>query len=69
MEVLLASLVSFFVLTQKVPEHLGRGLNLGLDLRAKARYKPGGQLQLKDAQFITDLAQELLKIAQKELGQ
>jgi len=58
-----------FVLTQKVPEHLGRGLNLGLDLRAKARYKPGGQLQLKDAQFITDLAQELLKIAQKELGQ
>ena len=56
-----------FVLTKKVPEHLGRDLNLGLDLRAKARYKPGGQLQQKDAGFIIDLAQELLKIAQEEL--
>ena len=58
-----------FILTKKVPEHLGRNLNLGLDLRAKARYKPGAQLQLKDAEFIIDLAQELLKIAQKELSQ
>ena len=56
-----------FVLTQKLPEHLGRDLNLGLDLRAKARYKPGGQLQQKDAEFIIDVAQELLKIAKKEL--
>jgi len=57
-----------FILTNKIPEHLGRNLNLGLDLRAKARYKPGAQLQIKDAQFILDLAQELLKIAQKELN-
>ena len=57
-----------FILTNKVPEYLGRNLNLGLDLRAKARYKPGAQLQPKDAEFIIDLAQELLKIAQKELS-
>lgn len=56
-----------FVMTKKVPEHLGRDLNLGLDLRAKARYKPGGQLQPKDAEFIIDLAVELLKIAREEL--
>jgi len=57
-----------FVLTKKVPDHLGRDLNLGLDLRARARYKPGGELQQGDAKFIVDLAQELLKIAKKELG-
>lgn len=57
-----------FVLTKKVPEHLGRNLNMGLDFRAKARYKPGVHLQPKDAEFIIDLAQELMKIAQKELS-
>jgi len=56
-----------FVLTKKVPEHLGRDLNLGLDLRAKARYKPGGQVQQADAEFIIRLAQDLLQIAEKEL--
>jgi predicted nucleotidyltransferase len=56
-----------FVLTKRVPEPLGRNLNLALDLRAKARYKPRVQLQVKDAEFIINLAEELLKIAQKEL--
>ena len=58
-----------FVLTKKVPEHLGRNLNIGLDLRAKARYRPKTLLQLEDAEFIIDLTQELLKIAKKELSQ
>lgn len=53
---------------KKVSEDLGRNLNLGLDLRAKARYKPRAQLEPKDAEFIINLAQELLKIAQKELS-
>ena len=57
-----------FVLTKKVPEHLGRNLNLGLDLRAKARYKPRVQLQAKDVEFIINLAQELFLVAQKELS-
>lgn len=57
-----------FVLTQKVSQHLGRDLNLGLDLRASARYKPRAQLQTRDAEFIISLAQELLQIAKKELG-
>ena len=57
-----------FVLTKKVPEYLGRNLNLGLDLRARARYKPRVQLQAKDAEFIINLAQELFLIAQKELN-
>jgi len=56
-----------FVLTKKVPEHLGRNLNLALDLRAKARYKPRTQLQLKDAEFMVNLVEELLVIAKKEL--
>ncbi|MCM8778384.1 MAG: HEPN domain-containing protein [Candidatus Omnitrophica bacterium] len=56
-----------FVLTNKVPENLGRNLNLGLDLRPKARYKPQAQLELRDAEFVIKLAEELLKIAQKEL--
>lgn len=56
-----------FVLSKKVPEHLGRDLNLGLDLRAKARYKPRTKLELKDAEFIINLAQELLQVAKKEL--
>lgn len=57
-----------FVLSKKVPEDLGRNLNLGLDLRAKARYKPRVQLQSKDAEFIINLAQELFLVAQKELN-
>lgn len=57
-----------FVLTKRVPEPLGRNLNLGLDLRAKARYKPRAQLETKDAEFIINLAQELLLIAKKELS-
>jgi uncharacterized protein (UPF0332 family) len=56
-----------FVLTQNVSEHLGRNLNLALDLRAKARYRPRIQLESRDAEFIINLAQELLLIAKKEL--
>ncbi|MEA1963673.1 MAG: HEPN domain-containing protein [Candidatus Aerophobetes bacterium] len=56
-----------FVLTKKIPEYLGRNLNLALDLRAKARYRPRAQLEPKDAEFIINLAQELLGIAKKEL--
>ena len=47
---------------------MGRNLNLGLDLRAKARYRPRAQLQAKDAEFIINLAQELLLVAKKELS-
>lgn len=57
-----------FVLSGKLPEHLGRNLNLGLDLRAKARYKPRAQLESRDAEFMINVDEELLKIAQKELG-
>jgi uncharacterized protein (UPF0332 family)/predicted nucleotidyltransferase len=56
-----------FVLTGKVPEHLGRNLNLGLDLRAKARYKGHAQIEFKDAEFIINFAEKLLLIAEKEL--
>lgn len=56
-----------FVLTKKVLEHLGRNLNLGLELRAKARYRPQAQLDIRDAHFIIELAQELIRIAQTEL--
>lgn len=58
-----------FVLTKKVPKNLGRELNLGLDLRAKARYKPRAQLKSKDAEFIISLAKELLEIAKRELSE
>jgi len=57
-----------FVLTKKVPENLGRNLNLGLDLRAKARYKPRARLEPRDAEFIINVAQELLLFAKKELS-
>jgi uncharacterized protein (UPF0332 family) len=57
-----------FVLTKKVQEHLGRNLNLGLDLRAKARYQPRAQLQAQNAELIINLAQELFLVARKELN-
>jgi predicted nucleotidyltransferase len=56
-----------FVLTKKAPEDLGRNLSLGLDLRAKARYKPRAQIETRDAEFIINLASELMIIAKKEL--
>lgn len=56
-----------FVLTKKAPEELGKNLNLGLDLRAKARYKPRTQIEPKDAEFIIKLASELMLLAKKEL--
>jgi predicted nucleotidyltransferase/uncharacterized protein (UPF0332 family) len=58
-----------FILNQKLPEHLGRNLNLALDLRAKARYKPRAQLEVQDAEFIINLGDELLQIAKKRLNQ
>lgn len=56
-----------FVLNGEIPENLGRDLNLALELRAKARYRPKSQLKEADAQFVVNLARELLTIAQKRL--
>ena len=57
-----------FVLNKKASEEFGKNLNLGLDLRAKARYKPRAQIEPKDAEFIINLASELLLLAKKELS-
>lgn len=57
-----------FVLTGEVPARLGRNLNLSLDLRASARYKPKALLSHQDAKFVVNLAQSLLGFAQKRLG-
>ena len=57
-----------FVLANRVPEHLGRNLNIGLELRAKARYRPGVQVQRSDAEFVINLAEELLSVARKQLN-
>lgn len=56
-----------FVLSGRVEREIGHHLNLALDLRAKARYKPQAKLSLEDAKLIIDLAQKLLGIARKEL--
>ena len=57
-----------FVLTKRLPEEYGKNLNLGLDLRAKARYKPKAQLDEKNAEFIISLVEKLLEFAEKELS-
>ncbi|MFQ6092780.1 MAG: HEPN domain-containing protein [bacterium] len=56
-----------FVLTSRLDAHFGRDLNLSLDLRGKARYKPRSQLSKQDAEFVIDLAEKLLTIAEKLL--
>jgi uncharacterized protein (UPF0332 family)/predicted nucleotidyltransferase len=57
-----------FVLTGEFPQELGRNLNLSLELRAKARYKPRTDLSQTDAEAVVGLAGELLKISRQRLG-
>ncbi|MBM4334003.1 MAG: HEPN domain-containing protein [Deltaproteobacteria bacterium] len=66
---LIVQFSKLFILNKKLPEYLGRNLNLALDLRAKARYKPGAQLQVQDAEFIINLCDELLQITKKRLDE
>lgn len=57
-----------FVLTGELPQELGRSLNLSLELRAKARYKPKTDLSPTDAEVVVGLAGELLKAARQRLA-
>jgi len=57
-----------FVVTGELPQDLGRNLNLSLELRAKARYKPKTDLSETDAEVVVGLAEELLKIARQRLA-
>jgi uncharacterized protein (UPF0332 family)/predicted nucleotidyltransferase len=57
-----------FVLTGELPQELGRSLNLSLELRAKARYKPKTDLSPTDAEVVVSLAGELLKAARQRLA-
>lgn len=56
-----------FVLTKELPSEFGRNLNLCLDLRASARYKPRTELSIKDAEFVIDYAEKLLQFAEEKL--
>jgi len=56
-----------FVLTGDLPQELGRNLNLSLELRAKARYKPRADLSQTDGEAVVGLAEGLLKIARRRL--
>jgi len=58
-----------FILTGELPEGLGRTLNLSLEFRAKARYKPRTDLSYRDAEVVVSLAEELLKIARDRLAE
>lgn len=57
-----------FVLTKKLPNEFGRNLNLCLDLRASARYKPKAELNIKDAEFVIDYAEKILRFAEENLS-
>ena len=57
-----------FILTGELPQELGRNLNLSLEFRAKARYKPKTDLSQADAEVVVSLAGELLKIARHRLA-
>lgn len=56
-----------FVLTKELPRDFGRNLNLCLDLRASARYKPRAEISIKDAEFVISYAKKLLEFAEKKL--
>lgn len=58
-----------FVLSGRASEELGRNFHLALELRAKARYRPKVQIDAGDAQFIINLARQLLDLAKRELKQ
>ena len=64
----MTQLGKLFVLTGELPQELGRSLNLSLELRAKARYKPRTDLSQTDAEVVVGLAGELLKIARQRLA-
>ena len=57
-----------FILTGELPQQLGRNLNLSLELRAKARYKPRTDLSRTDGEVVVNLAGELLKVARRRLA-
>ncbi|MEW6069624.1 MAG: HEPN domain-containing protein [Candidatus Thermoplasmatota archaeon] len=57
-----------FVVTGELNSQLGRGLRIGLKLRADARYNPKAKLSKKDAEFVIELAEKLLNIAEEKLG-
>jgi uncharacterized protein (UPF0332 family)/predicted nucleotidyltransferase len=56
-----------FILDGEVAKATGRELNICLDLRAKARYRPRVVLSIKDAQRVVRLAERLLTIARRRL--
>lgn len=56
-----------FVLTKEMSPEFGRNLNLCLELRAGARYKPKAKLSSKDAKFVINYAEKLLCFAEKRL--
>lgn len=64
---IVAQFGKLFVLTRELPQELGRNLNLSLELRAKARYKPRTDLSQTDVEVVVSLAAELLKIARHRL--
>jgi len=46
---------------------LGRDIHLALGLRAKARYKPRAEFDVKEGEFVINLTKELVSIAKKIL--
>ncbi|MEW6374238.1 MAG: HEPN domain-containing protein [Thermodesulfobacteriota bacterium] len=65
---IVAQFGKLFVLTGELPQDLGRTLNLSLEFRAKARYKPRAGLSHGDTEVVVGLAEELLKIARHRLA-
>jgi uncharacterized protein (UPF0332 family) len=57
-----------FVLTGELDRRIGKDLNLSLDLRGQARYKPDAKLTQEDTETLIALAEELLRFAQKRLA-
>ncbi len=57
-----------FVLTGELDRRTGRDLNLSLDLRGQARYKPDASLGSTDAETVIALAEKLLQFARKRLA-
>jgi len=64
---IVAQFGKLFAVTGELPQDLGRILNLSLEFRAKARYKPRADLSHADAEVVVGLAEELLKIARHRL--
>jgi len=56
-----------YVRTKIVPEHTGRRLNLGLDLRNKARYDVHTRITRDDADEVVKLAETLIETLENQL--